>query len=54
MAVNKQAAQNFNGERFYLRKVNELEVRKQYQIGISNKFGALEDLSDINRGWENI
>ena len=57
LAVNKQAAQNFDGERFNVRKVNELEVRKQYQIGISNMFATLENLSDsgdINRVWENI
>jgi hypothetical protein len=32
-----------------------VEVRKQYQIEISNRFAALENLSyseDINRGWE--
>jgi len=32
LAVSKQAAQNFDGERFNLRKLNELEVRKSYQI----------------------
>ena len=40
-----------------MRKLNELEVRKQYQIEISNRFAALENLSDdkdINRAWENI
>ena len=34
-----------------------MEVRKQYQIEITNKFAALENLSDnedINRAWENI
>ena len=34
-----------------------LEVRKQYQIAISNRLTALEILSDsedINRAWENI
>jgi hypothetical protein len=44
-------------ERFNLRKLNELEVKKQYQIKISKSFAALEDLSegkDINRNWENI
>jgi len=43
--------------RFRLRKLNELEVRKQYQTEISNRFAALETLSDgedINRAWENI
>jgi hypothetical protein len=41
-----------NGERFNLRKLNELEVMKEYQIEISNRFAALENLSDredINR-----
>ena len=44
-------------ERFNLRKLTELEVRKQYQIEILNRFVALQDLSygeDINRAWENI
>ena len=57
LAVNIQAAQKFYGERFNLRKLNELEVRKQYQTEISNRFAALENLSDsedINRAWENI
>jgi len=43
-------------ERFHLRKLNELEVRKQYQIKISNRFAALKNLNDsedINRVWEN-
>jgi hypothetical protein len=34
-----------------------MEVRKQCQIEITNKFAALENLSDnedINRTWENI
>jgi len=29
LAVSKQAAQIFDGERFNLRRLNELEVRKQ-------------------------
>ena len=57
MAVSKEAVQAFDGKRFNLGKLNELEVRKQYQIEITNKFAALENLSDnkdINRAWENI
>ena len=57
LAVSKQEAQKFDGERFNLRKLNELEVRKQYQIEITNRFAALENLSDsegINKAWENI
>jgi hypothetical protein len=57
LAVSKQAAQKFDGERFNLRKLNDLEVRKEYQIEITNRFAALENLDndgDINRAWENI
>ena len=57
LAVSKQAAQKFNVERFKLRKLNELKVRKQYQIKITHRFAALENLSDskdVNRVWENI
>jgi len=32
LLVSKQRARKFEGERFNLRKLNELEVRKQYQI----------------------
>jgi hypothetical protein len=56
LAVSKQAAQKFNVEIFNLRKLNELEARKKYQIQISNSFVALEKLNDsedINRFWEN-
>jgi len=45
LAVSKQAAQKFDGERCNPRKLNELEVRKQYQIEITNRFSALENLS---------
>jgi transketolase len=34
--VRRQAAQKFEKEKVNLRKVNELEVRKQYQINIRN------------------
>ena len=44
LAVNKNAAQKFDGERFNLRKLNELEVKEKYQIEITNRFTALENL----------
>jgi hypothetical protein len=34
-----------------------LEVRTQYRVEITNRFAALENVSDdedINRAWENI
>jgi hypothetical protein len=45
LAVIKQAAQKFDAEGFNLKKLSDLEVRKQYQIKISNKFAALENLN---------
>ena len=42
-------------ERFDLRKLKELELRKQYEIEISNRFAALYiayDSEEINRAWE--
>jgi len=41
LAVRKQAAQKFDGERFNLRKLNELGVKEKYQIEITNSFAAL-------------
>ena len=46
LTANKQAAQNFDVERFNVRKLNELEVRKQYQIKILNRFVVVENLND--------
>ena len=40
-----------------MRKLNEPEVREQYQIEITNRFAALENLKvdeDVNRTWKNI
>ena len=57
LAVSKQTPRNLDGERFNLGEPNELQIRKQYHIVISNKFAALENLSDskdINRAWYNI
>jgi 50S ribosomal subunit-associated GTPase HflX len=57
LAVSKQVAQRFDGETFNLRKLNELEVRKHYQVEITNRFAALQNLNDdedLSRAWENI
>jgi len=57
LAVIKQGAQKFYVQRFSRRKLSDQQVRKQYQIKISNGFAALENLNDsedINRAWENI
>jgi cyanophycinase-like exopeptidase len=44
-ALGKQAVQKLDAERFNLRKLNELKVRKQYQIKISNRFAVLENFN---------
>jgi hypothetical protein len=52
LAVSKQETQKSDEERFNLKKLSELEVRKQYQIKISNRSAALENLNvseDITR-----
>ena len=57
LAISKQATQKFDGERFKLRKLNEMEVKKKYHIEITNRLAALENLNvdeDVNRAWENI
>ena len=57
LAVSNQDTRKFNGEIFNLRKLNELEVWKQYQIEITNTSAALKNLGDgedINRAWGNI
>ena len=57
LAVRKQEAQKSDEGRFNLRRLNDLEVRKQYQIEIKNRLAALENVSedeDINRAWKSI
>ena len=57
LTVSKQVAQRFDVKRFNLTQLSELEVRKPYQIEISNRFAALENLNDsqaIYRAWKNI
>jgi hypothetical protein len=46
LAVNKEAAPKFDVERFNLKKLSELEIRKQYLIKISNKSAALGNVND--------
>ena len=46
LAVGKQAAKWFDSQRCNLRKLNEPEVGEQYQIEITIRYAALENLSD--------
>jgi len=53
----KQATQRFDRQRFNPRKLNEPEVREQYQIQTTDRFAVLENLNDeedVNRTWESI
>jgi hypothetical protein len=52
--VSKRAAQKVDKERFYVKNLNEGDVKEQYQVTIRNKFAALENLEesgDINMAW---
>jgi hypothetical protein len=42
LPISKQAAQEADVERFNLKKLHELVVRKQFHIKISNRSAALE------------
>jgi hypothetical protein len=46
LSVSKQAASRFDMDRFNLRKQNNVHVKEQYQVKISNRFAALENLDD--------
>jgi hypothetical protein len=57
LALSKRAAQKVDTERFNVKKLNEGDVKEQYQVTIRNKFAALEKLEDngdINSVWDNI
>jgi hypothetical protein len=56
-SVSKRARQNSDIERFDLRKLGDLEIKEKYQVEISNRFSALENLDesfDIKNAWESI
>jgi hypothetical protein len=44
LTANKQRSQRFHMERFNLKKLNEVEVKEQYRVEVSNRFAALEDM----------
>jgi hypothetical protein len=51
ISVRKRTRQNFHLEKFDLKKLDDVEVKEKYQVEISNKFAALENLDesfDIN------
>jgi hypothetical protein len=57
LAVSKRAARKIDTERFNIKKINDGDVKEQYQVTMRNNFAALENLQDsgdINRAWDNI
>jgi hypothetical protein len=38
LLVSKRVTQKFDMQRFYLKKLNDAEVKEQYQVKISNRF----------------
>jgi hypothetical protein len=54
LAVCKQAAQKYDLKISNLRKISELEVRKQWQTKISYRFAALENVNDSDDLQENV
>jgi hypothetical protein len=57
LSVIKRVAQKFDMHRFDLKKLNDAEVKEQYQVKIKNRFATLEncdDNVDMNTAWENI
>jgi hypothetical protein len=54
ISVSKQARQNFDLERFDVKRLNDVKVKEKYQEEISYRFAALESLDesfDINNAW---
>jgi hypothetical protein len=41
-------------QRFDLKKLNDAEFKKWYQVKFSNMFANLEDNVDINMAWGSI
>jgi hypothetical protein len=57
LAVSKQRKHRVHMERFNLKKLNEVEGKKQYRVKISNRFAALENFDtqgDANKSWETV
>jgi hypothetical protein len=45
--LSKGARQKFDLERFDLKKLDDVEVKEECQVEISNRFEVLESLDDI-------
>jgi hypothetical protein len=55
--VCKRTMQKCYMDRFYLKKLNKVQGKEQYELKISNRFTGLENLDDYansNRAWETV
>jgi hypothetical protein len=44
LAVDNQRSHRYHMESFNLKELNKVECKEQYQVEVSNRFGAIEDL----------
>jgi hypothetical protein len=51
MSVSKPAVNNFYMDRFNFQSPNDVEIKEQYQVKISNRFAALEGLDMYRSIW---
>jgi hypothetical protein len=57
ISVSRRARQKFDVERFYLKKLDDVEVKEKYHVEISSRYATLESLDesfDNNNAWESI
>jgi hypothetical protein len=57
LAVSNQPANKMDMDRFNLKKLNQGNVKEQYEVTIKNRFSALENLKDngdINTTWDAV
>jgi hypothetical protein len=49
LSVSKQTMRRVHIVRFHLKKLNEVEVKEQYPVDISNRFTAMENVdTEVN------
>jgi hypothetical protein len=54
LAVKKQKLHRLHMERFNPKKLNGVEGKEKYCVGVSNRFAALDAEVNINSAWEMI
>jgi hypothetical protein len=55
LAMSKQRSNSFLVERFNLKKLNKVEGKEKYRVGVLNRFAAFKDSDgevEINSAWK--